>query len=128
MTIGVDGNEANVENHVGVSTYALELLKYFAKNSNQDTTFTVFLKKNPKDFMPKENKFYSYDVVPAKILWSQIFLPYHLLFKNDIDVFFSPAHYSPRFLRQKLVVTIHDLSYFYYPDEFLKKDCFAYQR
>ena len=44
--------------------------------------------------------------------------------KHNLNVFFSPAHYSPRFCPVPQVVTIHDLSYFYYPDEFLKKDLY----
>ncbi|KXK08968.1 MAG: Capsular glucan synthase [Microgenomates bacterium OLB22] len=35
---------------------------------------------------------------------------------------FSPAHYSPQWLPCPLVVTIHDLAYIYFPNEFLKKD------
>ena len=31
IKIGVDGNEANVEKKVGVSVYALNILKYFCK-------------------------------------------------------------------------------------------------
>jgi len=124
MIIGVDGNEANVEHKVGVSVYTLELLKYFAKNADNETTFKVFLRTAPNDMMPKESSYFSYEVVPGKMLWSQIFLPYHLRFKTKIDVFFAPAHYSPRFLDVPLVLTIHDLSYFMYPNEFLKKDLY----
>ena len=124
MNIGIDGNEANVDNHVGVSVYTLELLKHYAKMKRSDITFTIFLRDEPKKCMPKEHDQFTYEVVPAKILWTQIFLPYHLLFRNDIDVFFAPAHYSPRFMRQPLIVTIHDLSYKYFPKEFLKKDLY----
>lgn len=124
MIIGVDGNEANVEKQVGVSVYTMELLHYFAKKATKDTQFNVFLRESPKDFMPKETAYFSYSVVPGKILWSQIFLPVHLTFKTHVDVFFAPAHYAPRFLRAPLVLTIHDLSFFTFPNEFLKKDLF----
>ncbi len=124
MIIGVDGNEANVEHKVGVSMYTLEILKYFAKHADNDTRFIVFLRNEPNEMMPKETKYFSYETVQGKILWSQVFLPYHLRFKTKIDVFFAPAHYSPRFLTVPLVVTIHDLSYFMYPNEFLKKDLY----
>ncbi|MBP9691048.1 glycosyltransferase family 4 protein [Candidatus Woesebacteria bacterium] len=124
MIIGIDGNEANVEAQVGVSVYTLELLKRFAKKADQDTQFVVFLRKHPIDSMPKASKYYRYEVVSGTFLWSQIFLPYHLMVKSTIDVFFSPAHYAPRFLNVPLVLTIHDLSFFYYPQEFLKKDLY----
>jgi len=74
--------------------------------------------------MPKEKPHFTYEVVKGVRMWSQIFLPYRLYRKKDIDVFFSPAHYSPRFCPVPFVVTIHDLSYYYYPEEFLKKDLY----
>ncbi|PIZ64706.1 hypothetical protein CO051_05990 [Candidatus Roizmanbacteria bacterium CG_4_9_14_0_2_um_filter_39_13] len=124
MNIGIDGNEANVDNHVGVSVYTLELLKHFAKTNHKDIIFTIFLREEPKQSMPKAKENFVYEVVPAKMLWSQIFLPYHLLFRSDIDVFFAPAHYSPRFLKQPLVVTIHDLSFLKFPNEFRRRDLY----
>lgn len=124
MIIGVDGNEANVELKVGVSMYTLELLKHFAKHADKETAFIVFLRNPPNEMMPKSSQYFSYEVVPGKVLWSQIFLPYHLRFKTHIDAFFAPAHYSPRFLQVPLILTIHDLSYFLYPNEFLKKDLY----
>jgi len=124
MIIGVDGNEANVSSKVGVSVYAFELLKHFAKRANAETEFRVFLRMKPHDQMPKESTYYKYEVVSGRILWSHVFLPIHLFFNSKINIFFAPAHYSPRFLTVPLVVTIHDLSYFYFPQEFLRKDLY----
>ncbi len=124
MIIGVDGNEANVKKRVGVSFYTYNLLWHFQKQADANTQFKVFLKNQPLPDMPEKNKYFSYDVVPGRFLWSQIFLPFHLYQKKGIDVFFSPAHYGPRFLNVPLVVTIHDLSYIFYPNEFLKKDLY----
>jgi glycosyltransferase involved in cell wall biosynthesis len=63
-------------------------------------------------------------VIPGPVGWSQLFFPAYLrLFKN-CDVLFSPAHYAPRFSPVPFVVTVHDLSYYYYPEEFLEKDLY----
>jgi glycosyltransferase involved in cell wall biosynthesis len=124
MVIGVDGNEANVEKRVGVSVYALNLLKYFGKKSNENVRFKVYLRTKPREDMPKENKYFKYEVVAGTFLWSQIFLPFRLFTKKDIDVFFSPAHYLPRFCPVPTVVTVHDLSYLFFPGDFLKKDLY----
>jgi len=124
MIIGVDGNEANVEKKVGVSIYTLNLLNYFNKIANKNISFKIFLKNNPRNELPKENKYFKYEVVHGNFLWSQIFLPIRLYKKKDIDIFFSPAHYLPRFCSVTSIVTIHDLSYLYYPEDFLKKDLF----
>src|SRR5258708_2372492 len=126
MIIGVDGNEANVNEKVGVSVYTYELLKYFQRHSNASQEFLVFLKSKPNLELPVEKDHFHYEVVPGNFLWSQTFLPLHLYKKKalgqKVDVFFSPAHYAPRFCPIPFVVSINDLSYFYYPDEFLKKD------
>ncbi len=124
MIIGIDGNEANVDKKVGVSVYTLKLLEYFQKVGSAEKRFVVFLREQPNKSLPEETEYYRYSVVPGKILWSQIFLPYHLHFKTKIDVFFAPAHYAPRFCPVPVVLTIHDLSFFYYPNEFRKKDLY----
>lgn len=128
MIIGVDGNEANVKNKVGVSVYTYELLAYFQSHANANTQFIVYLREVPRDEMPKQTEYFTYKVVWGPTLWSQFFLPIHLWFSklsnHFLDVFFSPAHYIPRYCPFKTVVTIHDLSYLYFPNEFLKKDLY----
>jgi len=127
MIIGVDGNEANVDKKVGVSIYTFELLKYFQKKASSQCQFIIYLKDRPRKELPKENNYFKYRVIRGNYLWSQIFLPLNLYLQKKPDIFFSPAHYSPRFCPVPTVVTIHDLSYFYYPDEFLKKDLYKLQ-
>jgi glycosyltransferase involved in cell wall biosynthesis len=124
MTIGVDGNEANVPHKVGVSMYTFELLHYFKSKANADTRFIVYLRSSPDESMPTENNYFRYEIVKGSRLWSQIFFPIHLLTHKKPDILFCPAHYAPRFCPVKTVVAIHDLAYFYYPDEFLKKDLY----
>ncbi len=122
IKIGIDGNEANVEKRVGVSVYTLNLLKYFNKIASQEFQFKVYLKNPPLTYLPKEKKYFQYKVITGKFLWSQIFLPLYLYHQKNIDVYFSPAHYLPRFCPVPQVVTIHDLAYLYYPGDFTKKD------
>ncbi|MFH0979497.1 MAG: glycosyltransferase family 1 protein [Candidatus Roizmanbacteria bacterium] len=123
MIIGVDGNEANVKERVGVSVYTYNLLKFFKKKADRQTRFIIYLKNSPEN-LPEGTEYYKYQIVPGSFLWSQIFLPLKLYQKKEIDVFFSPAHYLPRFCPVPSVVTIHDLSYLYYPEDFLKKDLY----
>lgn len=124
MVIGIDGNEANVKEAVGVSVYTQKLLSYFHDNAHDDLKFEVFLDEDPRRHMPERSTNFSYHAIGPSFLWSQIALPLNLLIKRGIDVFFSPAHYAPRFSLIPTVVTVHDLSYFYYPEEFLKKDLY----
>ena len=122
IRIGVDGNEANVEKKVGVSVYTLNLLKYFAKIADQEHYFFVYLKNSPSLELPEENNYFKYKVIKGNFLWSQIYLPIYLSTHREIDVYFSPAHYLPSFCPVPQVVTIHDLAYQYFPNDFTKKD------
>ena len=124
MTIGIDGNEANVEKKVGVSNYTYHMLLYFNEVASEKKQFVVFLRDDPRNDLPKENRYFKYKVIKAKFLWRDVFLPLSLYRKKHIDLFFSPAHYTPRFCPVPIVVTIHDVSYIHFPDEFLEKDLY----
>ena len=123
-SIGIDGNEANVYKKVGVSVYTQNLMTYFQRKSNKTLNFDIYLRNKPIKTMPAKNKYFNYKIVKGLFLWSQLFLPLNLIFNNKNDVFFSPAHYIPRFSTIPTIVTIHDLSFLYYPTDFLKKDLY----
>ena len=122
MQIGLDGNEANVTNRVGSGQYAFELLHQFAKD--KDHSFTIYLKEKPQEDLPKETSNFKYKVFGPKKFWTQFALPLKLTFNKKFDVFFSTAHYGPRFSRVPYVVTIHDLSYLHFPELFKKNDLY----
>ncbi|MCL4374442.1 glycosyltransferase family 4 protein [Patescibacteria group bacterium] len=124
MIIGVDGNEANVKQRVGVSVYTLKLLEYFRKKADANIKWRVFLRRPPLSHLPRPNRYFSYQVVSGSRLWLPVFLPLHLNLHRDIDRFFAPAHYSPALLPVPLITTIHDLAFFYYPNEFLGQDLY----
>lgn len=124
MIIGVDGNEANVIQRVGVNVYTYELLSYFRSVANKNNQFAIYLRKNPLPDMPKKSAYFTYHVIPGPILWSILSLPIYLVYSKP-DILFCPAHYSPRFTSIPTIVTIHDLSYEYFPDEFKKKDLYT---
>jgi glycosyltransferase involved in cell wall biosynthesis len=125
MTIGIDGNEANIKNRVGVNTYAYELLKNLAKL--QDTgenkhKLIVYLKENPLPDMPEETANFEYKVLPGRGLWIITRLMPSLMFsKARPDVFFSPSHYLPPIFGIPLVCSIMDLGYLEYTAQFTKK-------
>lgn len=122
LILGIDGNEANVKNRVGTGLYAYELLKQFAKDKNHSCL--VYLKDSPLSDLPKETGNFNYKVFGPKKLWTQFALPFKLTFGPKIDVFFSMAHYGPRFSKVPFVVTIHDLSYLHFPEMFKKNDLY----
>lgn len=122
MIIGIDGNEANVTRRVGIGEYAFELLQQFEKE--HDTTFYIYLKEPPLGHMPKERKGWVYRVVGPRRLWTQFGLPIALFRQRDIDVFFTPTHYAPRFSPVPTAVAVMDLSYILFPHLFKKDDLY----
>lgn len=122
MLIGIDGNEANAVNRVGSGKYAFELLREFSKNKKH--RFSIYLKGKPLPDLPEETSNFQYKVFGPKKLWTQLALPLNLFFGEKPDVFFSTAHYGPRFSKVPYVVTIHDLSYLHFPEHFKKNDLY----
>jgi glycosyltransferase involved in cell wall biosynthesis len=124
MLIGIDGNEANIKNRVGVGQYAYNLLLelYRLDKKNQ---YIIYLKDQPLSDLPKQNKNWQYRVFGPKKLWSRIALPLYLFFQTEkLNLFFSLSHYSPLFCPCPTIPTIHDLGYLQFPDQFTKKDLY----
>ncbi len=129
MIIGIDGNEANVTERVGVSEFAYELLTEFVRLSANDKKFEVFLKNKPVEDFPNTSKLMKYRVFGPKKLWTQFALPVHLFFQRPkSDVFFSPSHYAPRFSPCPTVISIMDVAYSHFPQLFAKKDLYQLEQ
>jgi glycosyltransferase involved in cell wall biosynthesis len=125
MIIGIDGNEANIENKVGIGEYAFELLKQFERFKIKDLRFRIYLKTKPRPEMPKAREGWEYKIIGPRKMWTQFALPFSLLLdKNRPDVFFSPSHYAPRFSPVPTAISIMDLSYIHFPQLFTKHDLY----
>src|SRR3989344_8830539 len=123
MIIGIDGNEANVTNRVGIGEYSFELLRQFAELRIKNLEFRIYLKNTPLSDMPKEGENWTYRVIKPGKLWTQWRLPMDLyLHKPKPDVFFTPSHYAPRFSPVPTVISVMDLSYVYFKELFNKSD------
>jgi glycosyltransferase involved in cell wall biosynthesis len=126
MILGIDGNEANVPERVGVHMYAFELL--WAIYKLQDTwsknhKIIVYLKEPPKKDLPLETKYFSYRVLPGGKVWIITRLMPSLFFSSPKpDVFFSPSHYIPPFAPMSRVCSIMDLGYLKSSEHFKKYD------
>jgi len=127
MLIGIDANEANVVKRVGISEVAYWMLYYFAKFRHEDKDssldYQIYLKNQPLSVLPSETDYWHYKVFGPKPLWTQFALPVRLfLQKPRPDVFFSLTHYAPRFSPVPTVVSVMDLAYLYYPQNFRARD------
>lgn len=125
MNIGIDGNEANVENRVGVNKYAFEMiwgLYRLTQNMPHKHNLIVYLKNKPLEDLPKERENFKIKIIPGGGLWILTKLtPY--LFKNPekIEVLFSPSHYTPPLLTIPRISSIMDLGYLKFSGQFEKK-------
>ena len=128
MRIGIDANEANVKNRVGISEYAFQIilkLYEFREKGENDHAYTIYLKSIPIDSLPAEKSWWKYKVVLPKKFWTQLGLPLTLLNdRSKLDIFFTLTHYAPRFSLIPTVVSVMDLSFLYFPETFKKRDLF----
>jgi glycosyltransferase involved in cell wall biosynthesis len=126
MKIGIDANEANCQERVGVHQVALETIWGIYKNQinfKNDLEFVLYLRSKPKSFLPKETIWWKYKVLKSVPVWTLIRLTPHLLLNRDkVDVFYSPSHYLPIAPNVNLICTIHDLGYLKYSEQFRKRD------
>ena len=116
--------------------YAFELLKQLYENQKQKIKnqkhilknkkfFKIYLKEKPLNDLPKEKEWWQYKVIGPKYYWTQWRLPLELyLAKSKPDIFFTPGHYAPRFSPIPTVISIMDLAFLRFPDQFRKKDLY----
>ncbi len=126
MIIGIDGNEANIKNRVGVNTYSYELLWNLWRLQDEwknNHKLIVFLKNEPMGDLPKETQSFKYEVIKGGGAWILTkLIPSLYKNKNICDVFFSPSHYAPPIAPMPKYCSIMDLGYLEFSGQFKKKD------
>ena len=126
MIIGVDGNEANIKNRVGVNTYAFELIQNLWKLQDEwkdEHKLIVYLKDKPLEDMPPETEFFKYKIIRGGGAWILTKLMPSLFFdKPRPNIFFSPSHYVPPLAPMPRVCSIMDLGYLEFSRQFTKND------
>jgi len=111
IIIGIDASRSNVKQKTGTEYYSQEIIKHLVKN--KDVNFRLY-SKTSLGFLKKEQNI-EFKVMPFPKLWSQIRLSLELL-TNRPDVLFEPAHTIPVIHGRKVVTTLHDVGFRYFPD------------
>lgn len=132
MKIGINGYEAvvprfgfdenGIPNRVGSSEVCFQLLVQLSKLDTKNS-YTVYVPFAPTSDMPKEGENWRYKIVHGKRLWT-LFALKKAVNRDNLDLFFSPTHYSPFFLNCPQIIAILDVSYKYFPELFKKKDLY----
>ena len=124
LRIGINARYAQRQ-ITGIERYTVELIRNLARIDAKNRVMLFF---NKHERIPKltNNPFFQNYIssfpttrTSMRILWDQIFL-YFEIKKNRLDIFHGPSFVVPilKPKRCKYVTTIHDLSWFYYPESF----------
>jgi glycosyltransferase involved in cell wall biosynthesis len=119
LRIGIDAT-ALPEQPVGAGNYIIQLVTAFAK-IDLDFKFLVFAQKGKRDlfnFPANENLRWEIvsDMSPMnRLIWEQTTFP-RLVHRSDVDLLHSLHYTQPVRLGCPSVVTIHDMTFFLFPD------------
>ena len=120
MRIAIDGRMGGTRGGIGV--YIRECIPQLADIDKKNQYFVIVNKHGDGSFIPSADNF---TILLSSItrkhyfikdLWNLFFLPF-LLKANNIDIYFNPRYILPFFKRNtKMVVTLHDMIAFLYPE------------
>lgn len=111
ILIGIDASRSNVKQKTGTEYYSQEIIKYLI--GFKDVTFRLY-SKTPLTYLKNSGNL-EFKVMPFPKLWSQIRLSFELM-QNKPDVLFEPAHTIPIIHPKKVVTTLHDVGFRYFPE------------
>lgn len=112
MIIGIDINEANIPQRVGVNRVAYYIFQALVRNLPAGDQIVALGKDNPLPDMPPSSDKLSYEIFGPKKAWVITGLTRRLWFgKPKIDVLFSPSHYTPLLTIVPSYVFLMDLSF-----------------
>jgi len=111
IVIGVDASRSNVAQKTGTEYYSQEIIKNLA--SFDDVVFRLY-SKTPIQYLPKQKNL-EFKAMKFPKLWSQVRLSWELM-QNTPDVLFEPAHTIPVIHPKRVVTTLHDVGFRYFPE------------
>jgi glycosyltransferase involved in cell wall biosynthesis len=123
MKIAIQAADLDSQRIDGTRVYILNLLKYFGKlDSSSD-----FLIYHKKDFNPElaPPEFPNYKIIRKNLfyIWTQTRFAMEI-WKDKPDILWMPMQALPIIRRKNLktVITVHDLAFKIFPDQFTKND------
>lgn len=101
----------------GISRYTLQLIQALERIGGGER-YTIFHRRDEKrSFLPPEGKRFSRSdlLTPAHHKLERLALTAELL-RHRLDVFHSPDFIPPALATARRIITVHDLTFLYYPD------------
>jgi glycosyltransferase involved in cell wall biosynthesis len=116
FTFGIDARHANAAQRAGIGNYCYEILRALPPLLG-DARLRVYLDAPPRTDFPVSAADAEICVLPAKRFWTQRALPAALK-TNPPDVLFCPSLQAPLRCPCPLLVTVHDLAFITFKEEF----------
>ncbi len=121
MKIAINANELCQLQTNGVKIYTYNILKYLAKK--QFAAIIYYQKKIKREWNIKNANLKHKLIKWPFLFWTHFRFPFEL-WRDRPDVFFTPIQTVPFFLPKcKIIVTIHDLAFLKFPNDFTFKAC-----
>lgn len=129
MRIGIEGRTLQQERY-GVARYLLNLLREWIKIDSGDQ-FVVYLSK-PIELLEFSAPNLEYKVIPLprflpSVAWRHFLLPLSM-WKDKVDLHFSPSYFLPLFQVCPCVVVVHDITFRVHPEWFIMDRRFRYDK
>ncbi len=119
MKIAIDASRANNSQKTGVENYAFFLIEELKKKVPENIQVVLYSREKlvgalaelPKNWQSKVLRW------PPKRFWTQIRLSFEMI-SNPPDVLFVPAHVFPIIHPKKIVMTVHDIAAYRFPQSY----------
>lgn len=118
MLIGFDASRANAKQRTGVEWYGYHVLRELA-NLDLENQYRVYSWEPLRDDLAALPKNFESVVVPPRRFWPYTALSRELR-RNPVDALCIPSHLVPRVHPRNTVVTVHDLGFRHFPDNYTR--------
>ncbi len=125
--VGIIAKDILNREETGIENYTLSILKEFDKYTN--INFTVYINHLDEDHLDGDHLYKSnfknikFKYIKNRLFWMHLSLPLQLR-KDKLDLIFSPIPSIPLFTKTKSIVVVHDLSFEYMDQKFIKTTVF----
>ncbi|MCC6143972.1 MAG: glycosyltransferase family 4 protein [Candidatus Hydrogenedentes bacterium] len=116
FTLAIDGRHANAAQRAGIGNYCFEILRALPPLLG-DVRLRVYLDAPPRKDFPLSSRDAELTVLPPRRLWTQRALP-GALKADPPDLLFCPSLQAPLRCPCPVIVTVHDLAFLTFKDEF----------
>lgn len=109
MIIGIDASRANLSKKTGVEWYGAHIIRELSKLDSKNR-YRLYSWESLRHELAGLPDNFANIVIPAQRLWSHTSLSAELR-RNPVDRLFIPSHVVPRVHPDETTVTVHDLGY-----------------